>query len=141
MPGTVSQSSPMVVECLLTPPVHFSILEPGGVKTNYATTSIKYTESRHPAYIDPSFPASVMLGYLASNVGRENWAEPADLAATMFALASAGKRLPIRLPLGPDAWGLVSADIEGVRKDLDEFKDISLSIGDAKQLESASFLL
>ncbi|KAH6675381.1 short-chain dehydrogenase, partial [Plectosphaerella plurivora] len=121
--------------------IHFSIMEPGGVKTNYATTSIKYTESRHPAYQDPSFPASVMLRYLASNVGRENWAEPADLAATMYALASAGKRLPIRLPLGPDAWGLVSADIEGVRKDLDEFKDISLSIGDAKQLESASFLL
>lgn len=121
--------------------VHFSLIEPGGVKTNYATTSMKHTETRHPAYLDPSYPASVMLAYLASGQGRETWAEPADLAATLYNLAAAGKRLPIRLPLGPDAWGLVSADIDGVRRDLDEFKHVSLSIGDAKQMESASFLL
>lgn len=120
--------------------VHLSIVEPGGVKTNYATSSLKMMESRHPAYSDPNSPTNALLGYMQSEQGRSTWTDPRDLAVAVYALVSSGNRVPIRVPLGPDSWGLLISDLESIRKDLDEFKNVSLGLGDSKQLESISFL-
>ncbi|KAF5515452.1 putative oxidoreductase [Colletotrichum siamense] len=120
--------------------IHLSIIEPGGVKTNYATSSLKMMKGRHPAYSDPSFPANALLGYIQSEQGRSTWTEPRDLAVAIYAVVSSGNRVPIRVPLGPDAWGLLNSDLESIRKDLDEFKNLSLGLGDSKQLESINFL-
>ncbi|KAJ0379554.1 hypothetical protein COL26b_002062 [Colletotrichum chrysophilum] len=120
--------------------IHLSIIEPGGVKTNYATSSLKMMKGRHPAYSDPSSPANALLGYIQSEQGRSTWTEPQDLAVAIYAVVSSGNRVPIRVPLGPDAWGLLNSDLESIRKDLDEFKNLSLGLGDSKQLESINFL-
>ncbi|EQB44997.1 hypothetical protein CGLO_16183 [Colletotrichum gloeosporioides Cg-14] len=120
--------------------IHLSIIEPGGVKTNYATSSLKMMKGRHPAYSDPSSPANALLGYIQSEQGRSTWTEPRDLAVAIYAVVSSGNRVPIRVPLGPDAWGLLNSDMESIRKDLDEFKNLSLGLGDSKQLESINFL-
>ena len=120
--------------------VHLTNIEPGGVKTNYATSSLKPMAERHPAYSDPSAPTNQLLGYLQSEQGRSRWAEPSDLAIAIYSLVSRGSRIPIRIPLGSDAWGLISKDLEDTRRDLEELKDFSMGVGDAKQLETLAFL-
>lgn len=120
--------------------VHLTNIEPGGVKTNYATSSLKPTAKRHPAYSDPSAPANQMLGYIQSEQGRSMWAEPSALAAAIYLIVGRGSRIPIRVPLGADSWGLISKDLEDIKKDLDEVKDVSLGVGDAKQLDTIDFL-
>ncbi|KAI1099520.1 short-chain dehydrogenase [Jackrogersella minutella] len=106
--------------------IHLCNLEPGGVKTNYATSSLKPIAERHIAYADPSYPANQLLGHIASAL------------AALF--VSREKRIPIRVPLGSDAWGMIAKDLESTKNDLNDIKDISLSVGDAKQLDSIRFL-
>lgn len=120
--------------------VHLTLIEPGGVKTNYATSSLKPTAKRHPAYRDPSSPTNQLLGYMQSEQGRSHWAEPGALAAAIYRVVSRGSRIPIRVPLGADSWGMIAKDLEDVRKDLEEVKEISLGVGDSKQLETIDFL-
>ncbi|KAI3318547.1 short-chain dehydrogenase [Xylariaceae sp. AK1471] len=121
--------------------IHLTNIEPGGVKTNYSTSSLKNMAKRHPAYDQPTYPTNFMLSYILSEQGRSLWAEPRALAAAIYHVVSRGKRIPIRVPLGVDAWGLIAKDLEDVKKDLDEVKDISLSVGDAKQLDAIDFLI
>ncbi|KAI0016181.1 hypothetical protein F4780DRAFT_783468 [Xylariomycetidae sp. FL0641] len=70
----------------------------------------------------------------------------ADVAAASYRLvagaeAEAGGTSPsIRLPLGLDSWGTRKDNVEEVVNDLDGFKDLSLSVGRADQLESTNFL-
>ncbi|KAI0895197.1 short-chain dehydrogenase [Annulohypoxylon nitens] len=120
--------------------IHLCNIEPGGVKTNYATSSLKQTAVRHKAYSDPSFPANRLLAHIGSEQDRALWAEPSAVAAAMYQVVSRGKRIPIRVPLGADAWGLIDGDLKKTKGDLDEIKDISHSVGDPKQLESIHFL-
>ena len=95
---------------------------------------------RHPAYSDPSAPTNQLLSYMQSGQGRSMWAEPSALAAAIYHVVGRGSRIPIRVPLGSDAWGLISKDLEDIKNDLDELKDISLGVGNAKQLETIAFL-
>ena len=95
---------------------------------------------RHPAYADPSYPTNVMLSYMFSEKLRETWAEPSAIAAAIYVVVSRGQRIPIRVPLGSDSWGMIAKDLEDTKKDLDELKDISFGVGDAKQFESIEFL-
>ncbi|KAH8678028.1 retinol dehydrogenase 8 [Xylariales sp. PMI_506] len=113
--------------------IHLCNIEPGGVKTNYATASLQMMEKRHPAYSDPSFPSNVLLDHMRDERWRETWAEPSDVARAMYEVVSRGQRIPIRLPLGPDSWGMLVAEVEKCRREFDEFKDLSLSVGDPKQ--------
>ncbi|KAI0804361.1 short-chain dehydrogenase [Xylaria sp. FL0064] len=120
--------------------IHLCNLEPGGVKTNYATSSMKRIANDHPAYADPSYPANQLLNHLASEQGRALWAEARALAAAIYQIVSRGQRIPIRVPLGPDAWGMIARDVDGVKKDLDDVKDISMAVGDPKQMDAIKFL-
>ena len=82
--------------------VHLSNIEPGGVKTNHATSSLRTMEKRHLAYSDPELPTNTLLRYIQSEQRRSIWAEPGDIAAAIHTLISQ-KRIPIHIPLGPDA--------------------------------------
>lgn len=64
----------------------------------------------------------------------------AQLLQLCIDLLVGGERIPIRVPLGADAYGTISMELESIKKDLEELKDISLGVGDAKQLDSISFL-
>ncbi|TGJ81246.1 hypothetical protein E0Z10_g7529 [Xylaria hypoxylon] len=120
--------------------IHLCNIEPGGVKTNYATSSLKNMAERHPAYNNPSYPTNLLLSYMSSEQGRSLWAEPSALAAAIYQIVNRGGRIPIRVPLGADAWGMISKDLEDIKKDLDELKEVSLSVGDPKQLDTINFL-
>lgn len=97
-------------------------------------------KGRHPAYSDPNHPTNALLGYMGKEENRSSWAEPDAIAAAMYRLVSGGNRIPIRVPLGADAYGMITMDLESIKKDLDELKGISLGVGEAKQLESIDFL-
>jgi len=97
-------------------------------------------EHEHAAYSDPSFPANQLIRHIGSESGRALWAEPSALAAAIFEVVSRDKRIPIRVPLGADAWGMVGRDVDAVKQDLDEFKEVSMSVGDAKQMDTIRFL-
>ncbi|RYP18880.1 hypothetical protein DL765_003668 [Monosporascus sp. GIB2] len=120
--------------------IHLCNIEPGGVQTNYATTSLKHMAKLHPAYADPSYPTNVLMAYKQNEQNRTTWAAPSAVAAAIYQVVSRGKRIPIRVPLGHDSWGMIAKDLEDIKRDLDELKEISLGVGDPKQLESISFL-
>jgi len=58
----------------------------------------------------------------------------------MEKIVSRGERIPIRVPLGGDAWGMIKLEIDKVNKELDELKALSQSVGNAEQLRSIDFL-
>ncbi|KAI1204848.1 NAD(P)-binding protein [Annulohypoxylon truncatum] len=120
--------------------IHLCILEPGGTETNFATSSLREISKKHPAYANPSYPTNALLAFIRNAENRKLWASPDAIAAAAYKLVSGGKRIPIRVPLGADAFGMATQELENIKKDMEEFKEISLGVGDPKQFESITFL-
>lgn len=120
--------------------IHLCNIEPGGVKTKYAGTSLKMMKQRHPAYNKQEYPTNALLSYMLDPKSRELWAEPDAVAAAMYQVVSRGERIPIRVPLGADAHGMIMADLENVKKDLESIKDLSVGVGSAEQARSMDHL-
>ena len=70
---------------------------------------------RHPAYADPKYPTNALLGYMSKEENRRSWAEPDAIATAIYLLVSHGQRIPIRVPLGADAYGMITMDLEGIK--------------------------
>lgn len=143
---TVMKRMVLMLAALL---VHLYNIEPGGVKTSYATSSLKtMPKDRQPAYAGPTFPTNTLLEYMGKEENRSSWTEPSAIAAAMYCLVSRGQRIPIRVLLGPDAHGMMMMmtimmmmmDFENTRKDLEGLKEISIDVGDAKELDTIDFL-
>jgi hypothetical protein len=54
----------------------------------------------------------------------------------MYKLVSRGQKIPIRLPLGSDSWNMIMADIENTKVELEELKDLSVSVSSGASVES-----
>jgi hypothetical protein len=67
---------------------------------------------------------------------RRTWAEPEAVAAAMYKLVISGRKIPIRLPLGSDSWEMIMADIESTKVELEELKELSVSVGSDAGAES-----
>ena len=121
--------------------IQFLILEPGGIKTKYAGTSTSSVK-RHPAYEGLEYPTSQLLAYLGNPEACANWGEAADVAQAVFnAVSNRGDRaLPLRLPMGSDAYSMMMAKTEAVAKELSEWKSEIEAISPQGQVESISFL-
>jgi hypothetical protein len=121
-----------------TKQVHLCIIEPGGVQTNFASTSPQKIPL-HPAYAAEDTPARVMERYLDDPKSREGWSRSEDMVAAMYKIAD-GKKIPLRVPLGPDSWGMLVSEYARMQTELEEIKPISLGVGQQGQLENISFL-
>lgn len=108
--------------------VHLCNIEPGGFKTKFASSSLKYMGERHPAYTNPSFPSNAVIAYMEDPKSREDWAEPEAAAAAMYKLVSRGQRIPIRVPLGVDSWNAVMADLKKCENDFEELMQFSANL-------------
>ncbi|KAK3700199.1 hypothetical protein LTR37_016078 [Vermiconidia calcicola] len=108
--------------------VHLCCIEPGGIKTNYASSSMKMMEKRHPAYSDPGFPTNAVISAMRDPASRESWAEPEAVAKAMWEVVGRGERIPVRVPLGRDAWGMVMEDVERTRGELEGLRVLSESV-------------
>ena len=82
-------------------------------------------EQRHLAYNDPSYPTNAVYDAMVNPQSREGWAEPEAVAAAMYRVVSRGERIPIRVPLGQDAWNMIRADVDGAKNELEEIKEVS----------------
>ena len=103
--------------------ISFLILEPGGVKTDFATRGMVFLPS-HPAYTAPACPTNQLREYMKSPDSSNTWSQPDDLAKVMFQTIMDPKR-PFRLPMGADAWGMLSALDAARRSEMEDWKNIS----------------
>jgi NAD(P)-dependent dehydrogenase (short-subunit alcohol dehydrogenase family) len=117
--------------------IRFMILEPGGVRTKFST-SMKIAK-RHPAYLDPKGPTNQLLAYIQTPGIEDTWGDP-DLVVKAVVDVVASDDIPLRLPMGSDAWGLMKAEVEGMGKELDKWKTVSESSSGEEQMESVEFL-
>ncbi|KAI1740558.1 retinol dehydrogenase 8 [Xylaria scruposa] len=120
--------------------IHFSIMEPGGTTTEYLGRSFKYMETRHPAYAAPTMPTNAMLGLLGNEELLKNFSSADDIARGMWELLTRGQSIPIRVPLGEDAFDYVVAETENVKKELDSLKEFSRSFGGGMRSEEKAVL-
>ena len=117
------------------------LVEPGGIATEFSGSSM-VLGARHPAYLDPGCPYNQLVAYLADPKLRDGWADPAVVARVLVGVVEhqGDRPLPLRLPIGSDAWGMIKAENAAVDKELDEWKEVSQSCSSAEQLESVAFL-
>jgi hypothetical protein len=94
----------------------------------------------HPAYVQLDSPTRILEAYVDNAQNREMWARSEDMAAAMLQVATRGKKIPIRVPLGGDAWGVIRAEVDKMAKEMDELRELSLTAGNPKQLETWGFL-
>ncbi|KAI0401187.1 retinol dehydrogenase 8 [Xylaria palmicola] len=109
--------------------VHLSILEPGGTTTEYLGRSFRTTAARHPAYAAAHMPTNAMLGLLGNAGLRATFSSADDIARAMWELLTRGERIPIRVPLGKDAWEVVAGETESVGRELEALRGFSTSFG------------
>lgn len=119
--------------------IHFSLIEPGGVKTDYATRSM-ISISPHPAYSAPDTPARILEQYMKDPNALKNWADVDAVANAMYSVVASGKEIPLRIPLGPDAWGMLKAENERNGQQLEQYKELSVGVGNVGQFEAIGFL-
>ncbi|KAI0426509.1 retinol dehydrogenase 8 [Xylaria sp. FL1042] len=109
--------------------IHFSVLEPGGTTTEYLGRSFKMMGARHPAYSAPDMPTNTMLGLLGNMELRKGFSSADDIARGMWELVTRGKKIPMRVPLGKDAWAAVVDEVGKVKGELEELGPFSTSFG------------
>lgn len=116
--------------------IHFSLIEPGGTKTNFASSTSMEWLSPHAAYTAADSPTRLLEGYVKNPEIQKTWAPADRVAAAMYQLvARKMKPLPMRLPLTSGAWQVIKAEVASIDKELDEVKALSESVevGDANQ--------
>jgi NAD(P)-dependent dehydrogenase (short-subunit alcohol dehydrogenase family) len=119
--------------------IHFCLIEPGGVKTDYAGRSMISIEP-HPAYAAPDTPTRVLERYMQNPDLYKNWADVDAVSNAMYTIVARGTAIPLRAPLGPDAWGMLKLENEKSGQLLDECKDFAIGVGKEGQFESLGFL-
>jgi NAD(P)-dependent dehydrogenase (short-subunit alcohol dehydrogenase family) len=119
--------------------IHFCLIEPGGVKTDYLSRSMIQIEP-HPAYSAPDTPARLLDQYMDDPEASKSWADVDAVTRAMYTILASGKAIPLRVPLGPDSWGVLKLENDKAGQLLDEWKDFAVGVGKEGQFESLGFL-
>ncbi|KAI0512850.1 retinol dehydrogenase 8 [Xylaria bambusicola] len=119
---------------------HFCILEPGGTRTEYLGRSFKMMGTRHPAYAAPDMPTNQMLALFDNKEIRKDFSSADDIARGMWELVTRGEKIPIRVPLGNDAWAAVVDEAGKVKEELEALGPFSTSFGGALGAEARATL-
>lgn len=107
--------------------VHFTIAEPGGTETNYATSSMSKL-AKHPAYDAPDSPARMLAAYVDNPEARKSWSRPEAVSKAIYEIASRGKPVPVRFPLGAVAWEVLRAKAESTSQEFAENRSLSVGV-------------
>lgn len=98
--------------------IRFLILEPGGMKSNYAEKTFSdYT--KHPAYENPDLMMNQMFRMYDDPHLSDNFATTEAIAKLIFEVVQQDK-VPLRLPIGKDAYQIL---LDKDSKKLAELKD------------------
>ncbi|ROV99510.1 hypothetical protein VMCG_06427 [Cytospora schulzeri] len=115
--------------------IHFTIAEPGGIDTNFFSTSRKALLANHPAYDAPDSPSRVLEAYLNGPEWPNSCSRPESMVKAIYEIVSRGQPLPMRFPLGAISWEMLRAEVDKVGKEFDDVKDLSVSVDTADQSE------
>lgn len=95
------------------------------MSTNFTGSSMDVCQG-HPAYLKDA-PARLLEQYMMSSGTASGWSDIGLIAKAIDKLVTSGDRIPIRLPLGSDSYGAIVHEVELVKKDLEDFKELSNS--------------
>ncbi|KAI3397380.1 hypothetical protein diail_10830 [Diaporthe ilicicola] len=112
--------------------VHFTIAEPGGIDTNYATSSMS-TLAKHPAYDASDSPARMLAAYVDNPESRKSWSRPEAMANAIYEVVSRCKPVPVRFPLGTVAWETLRANVNSIVDEFEEIKELSVGVDSTEQ--------
>ncbi|KAI0139489.1 short-chain dehydrogenase/reductase-like protein SDR [Hypoxylon sp. NC0597] len=123
--------------------IHFCLIEPGGTQTRFTSANNMDWLSRHPAYAAADSPARIMEGYIMSPDSYKTWTPAEKVAAGMYQVVARAKDkpIPIRLPLTEGAWQVLKAEIAAVDRELEEVKELSLSVEVDDANKTGQFLI
>ncbi|TGO37109.1 hypothetical protein BHYA_0106g00070 [Botrytis hyacinthi] len=121
--------------------IRFLIIEPGGVKTNYGTSSLVKIPA-HPAYTDPSFGTRQLEAFLDNPTFGDYMADPDKVAQILLEATELERKgeMGLRLPVGPDSWSFIKGKYEGELGGLEKVKELSWSTGNESILNLLGFL-
>ncbi|GAB1317078.1 hypothetical protein MFIFM68171_07288 [Madurella fahalii] len=119
--------------------IHFCCVEPGGVKTNYVKTGRERAIPVHEAYEGEDSPTRRVERYLEDEEAMKGWADAEVVVERIWELVEGGE-VPLRVPLGGDAWGVLRREYEQYTEELERWREFSVSAGKGGQLESIDFL-
>ncbi|PQE25028.1 retinol dehydrogenase 8 protein [Rutstroemia sp. NJR-2017a BVV2] len=121
--------------------IQFLIIEPGGVKTNFAGPSlIRFPPS--PAYSDPSYPTRQLERFLEMPELHQNMSDADKVASIMLEAVALKKQggLGLRLPVGVDAWTYIKGKHEREVEEVEKVKDLSWKTENEAILKDIGFL-
>ncbi|KAF7925429.1 uncharacterized protein EAE97_010510 [Botrytis byssoidea] len=121
--------------------IRFLIIEPGGVKTNYGTSSLVKIPA-HPAYTDPSFGTRQLEAFLENPNFGDYVADPDRVAQILLEATELERKgeMGLRLPVGPDSWSFIKRKYEEELGGLEKVKELSWSTGNESILKLTGFL-
>ncbi|GFF54254.1 uncharacterized oxidoreductase C162.03 [Aspergillus lentulus] len=114
--------------------IHFCIVEPSAVNTNFETSSKKYTEP-HPAYAAADMPARQLEMFVKKGLAAGVGFEPSAVAIVLYKIASRNDKVPLRLPLSITAIKLIRAKLEGQLQDLETHGELGALDADRAQFK------
>ncbi|KAL9619772.1 MAG: hypothetical protein Q9160_005608 [Pyrenula sp. 1 TL-2023] len=103
--------------------IHFCIVEPGAVKTNFETTSKKHIRP-HSAYAGAHMPSRKLEAFVKQGLQAGVGVEPVQIAQVLFQVASRNDRIPLRLPLSTTAITLIRAKLQERLKELETVEEL-----------------
>ncbi|OTA61604.1 short-chain dehydrogenase/reductase-like protein SDR [Hypoxylon sp. EC38] len=123
--------------------IHFCLIEPGGTSTRFASAGSMDWLPPHPAYAAADSPARIIEGYITNPDIQKTWTPAEKVAAAIYQVVarSKDKSLPIRLPLTEGAWQVIKSEIAAVNKELEEFKELSVSVEINDANKAGQFLM
>jgi NAD(P)-dependent dehydrogenase (short-subunit alcohol dehydrogenase family) len=135
--------------------VHFCCVEPGGVKTNFASRSIATSNlsqgqvasnestdekrAAEKAYSNPQSQLNMLKAMHENPEVMTKWADADKVAEAMHRVVGGGD-VPLRLPLGADSWEMQRMGLMGELEALEGLKEVAVSVskdpeGQLKSLE------
>lgn len=105
--------------------IRITVVQPGGFKTDWGGRSLVTTEP-HPAYAGS--PAEAVRTFLGNPETAKliQGGDPRRAADVMVALSRL-EEPPFKLPLGPDAVGLIQSKLDMIQAELNQWREMSMS--------------
>lgn len=86
------------------------------------------TLAKHPAYDASDSPARMLAAYVENPESRKSWSRPEAISKAIYEIASRGRPVPVRFPLGAVAWEVLRAKAESIVEEFAENRALSVGV-------------
>lgn len=95
------------------------------------------TLAKHPAYDAPDSPARMLAAYVDNPEARKTWSRPEAMSKAIYEMASRGRPVPVRFPLGAVAWEVLRGKAESTVEEFVENRSLSVGVDGIEQFKDA----